>query len=135
MKKVIYICDKCRKEFQPAEIFELLPASVDGGAVPVEVAAFLAEKHICRGCLREAFRQPRNSGNWDNHGPIAQEREKEARKRSYMTVADREEVERLYREGKTMEEISDAVMVTLAPVSRWLAKAGLNESTREGVAV
>ena len=144
MIKTLYICDICNTEKGPDEIFGLIPACIPFDQdPPVEVVKILGNRHVCVGCLKKLFHEEeekpeKKERKKPDRSPVkalSQDRMDEItgkKKRWYTTKADEEEIIRLYREGKEIEEISDIIHVAMPPISKVVVKHRLGEE-RDGI--
>ncbi len=146
MIKVTYICDKCRKELKDTEAFELIPAHPDGKmAVPADVAAFFAGKHVCKKCMSYLFRamppkltERKTVLNEEGHREIVpgdhieSPIEKDRKKTYFVSKANYDQIVQLYKDGKEMVEISDELMIAVSAVSKVIHENGLGEERYKG---
>lgn len=149
MIKVIYYCDKCRKEIPEDDIFELIPAKPSGKLdVPVDVAGWFAGKHICRKCMSYVFRampekisERKTVVNEEGRLEIAPAEHRETpmerdRKKTYfVSKTNYDRICEMYKDGKEMEEISDVLMVAMSSVSKVIAETKLGEERYKGKSI
>ena len=138
MIKTIYICDRCGREVTEADIFELIPACPGGKlTVPAEVSKLLGERHVCADCIRNMFKR-RTIRNEDGFHEVAKNEhvetpsERDMRKTRYVSKKNYDAICKLYKEGKELEEISDALMIAVCEVSKVVNNEGLGAERYKG---
>lgn len=139
MIKITYICDKCGKEVKDTDIFELLAmAPADGVSVPGDVMAALEGRHICRRCLMKLFSEKGFETDEEGHRitkraeHVETPAERDKKKVYYLNKANELRAIEMYKAGKEIEEISDELMVGMAPISRLIHDMGLGAERYKG---
>lgn len=143
MIKITYICDKCGSETAPEDIFELLAmAPADGVSVPGDVMAELEDRHICRKCIAGLFPSEEKAEEKAEEKPAEKPAKKTKKSRGnaeldkkkawYLSESKKAHVIEMYKAGKEIEEISDELMVGMAPISRLIHDLGLGAERYKG---
>ena len=147
MIKVTYYCDKCKTETDVHDIFELVPTSPDPKLdVPVEVVKLLGGRHLCRQCLSYIFRakpvkmsERKTIINEDGIREVAPNEEhvetsveRDRRKTRYVSKKSYDAICQMYKDGKELEEISDALMIAVCEVSKVISTEGLGDERYKG---
>lgn len=144
----IYICDRCGTRVPEDDRYEIIIDRKDGeneyeSATPKD----WREKDLCKTCVKTlillvfpvGLRKPVEEqkpadGPQENKKPYSKPvakivpTEKTGRvKKSYVTLADQEQIKTLYLEGMEMEQISDKLQIGMVPISKYIAQTNLGE--------